>query len=343
MDHVHDPGADRLHQNLRPFLLQEVEHVEVAVALGGLRPEFAGDLDDRLHAQAVDIDAVELVAALGQRAGILIALELVDELADVLGGVGEAAQVLAHALVELPRPLLAEDLVEVIHAFVEHAVGIAGVDFVGTKRVGHLVHHVAAVEGVEDAEEEVEIHLQAGFGIGLAEAAGLLEQEHAETVEAGVAQGQAVLGLVHAETAGSAGAGREEHVAVDDFLLGEPLLFQVLQVLHQVTDGEVGRVALAVVAVFLAGLERLDVGSGHGFGPVAQTFQGAMHQLFVLPGQTAEQKRGVAPLFLGERFLLRLLEMMGVALDESGFLLEAGPFFREPLLDRVLHGGADLD
>ena len=27
----------------------------VAVALGGLRPEFAGDLDDRLHAQAIDI------------------------------------------------------------------------------------------------------------------------------------------------------------------------------------------------------------------------------------------------------------------------------------------------
>ncbi len=39
-----------------PSLLQEVEHVEVAVAFGGLRPEFAGDLDDRLHAQAVDFD-----------------------------------------------------------------------------------------------------------------------------------------------------------------------------------------------------------------------------------------------------------------------------------------------
>ena len=56
VDHVHDPGADRLHQHLRAFALQEVEHVEVAVALGGLRPELAGDLDDRLHAQAVDFD-----------------------------------------------------------------------------------------------------------------------------------------------------------------------------------------------------------------------------------------------------------------------------------------------
>ncbi len=46
-----------------PSFSQEVEHVEVAVAFGGLRPEFAGDLDDGLHAQAVDIDRVEAVAA----------------------------------------------------------------------------------------------------------------------------------------------------------------------------------------------------------------------------------------------------------------------------------------
>ena len=34
-----------------PSRSQEREHVEVAVALGGLRPELAGDLDDRLHAR----------------------------------------------------------------------------------------------------------------------------------------------------------------------------------------------------------------------------------------------------------------------------------------------------
>ena len=55
VDHVHDPGADRLHQDLRALPLQEGEHVEVAVALGGLRPEFAGDLDDGLHAEAVHL------------------------------------------------------------------------------------------------------------------------------------------------------------------------------------------------------------------------------------------------------------------------------------------------
>ncbi len=44
----------------------------------------------------------------------------------------------------------------------------------------------------------------------------LLEEQDAETVEAGVLQGEAVLGLVHAEAAGAAGAGGEEHVVVHD-------------------------------------------------------------------------------------------------------------------------------
>ena len=46
---VGHPGRDRLDQHLRAFALQEVEHVEVAVAFGDLRPEFAGDLHQRLH------------------------------------------------------------------------------------------------------------------------------------------------------------------------------------------------------------------------------------------------------------------------------------------------------
>src|SRR5664279_153665 len=101
--------------------------------------------------------------------------------------------------------------------------------FEGTQGVGHFVHHVAAVERVEDAEEEIDIHFQAGFGVGLRQAAGLLEKEHAESIEPGVAQGEPVFGFIHAETAGSAGAGREEDVAVDDLLLGNALFFQGLQ------------------------------------------------------------------------------------------------------------------
>jgi hypothetical protein len=46
--HVGDPGGDRLDQHLSPFFFQEGDHVEIAIASGGLRPEFARDLDDRL-------------------------------------------------------------------------------------------------------------------------------------------------------------------------------------------------------------------------------------------------------------------------------------------------------
>ena len=115
---------------------------------------------------------------------------------------------------------------EVVHALVEDAVGLAGVHLERTQRVRHFVHHIAAVQRVEDAQEEIDVHLQAGLGVGLRQAAGLLEQQHAEAIEPGVAQREAVLRFIHAEAARSAGAGREEHVAVDDFLLGNSLLFQ---------------------------------------------------------------------------------------------------------------------
>ena len=39
----------------------------------------------------------------------------------------------------------------------------------------------------------------------------------------------------------------------------------------------------------------------------------------------------------------RPLEMMDLALDESGFLLQPGALFREPLLDGVFNGTTDLD
>src|ERR1035437_9664966 len=331
VDHVHDPGADGFHQNLRAFALQEAEHVEVAVAFGGLRPELAGDLDDGLDAQAIDIDVVKAVAAALQSGHVFVALQLVDKFADVFRGVAEAAEVFAHAFVELPGAFLAEHLMEVIHALVEDAVGVARVHLEGTQRVGHFVHDVAAVERVEDAEEEIEVHFQAGFGVGLGQAARLLEEEHAKAIEAGVAQGEAIFGFIHTESAGSAGAGGEEDVAVDDFLLGNALLFQGLQVLHQVADGEAGGIALAVVAVLFAGLERLHVRGGNGFGAIAEALQGAVHQLFVLPGKSAEQEGGLGALVPGEVTLGGTLEVVDLARYHTGFALPAGPLLRPPL------------
>ncbi len=231
---------------------------------------------------------------------------------------------------------------EVIHALVQDAVGLARVHLERTQRVRHLVHHIAAVERVEDAQEEIDIHFQAGLGVGLGQAAGLLEQQHAEAIETGVPQGQAIFRFIHPEAAGSAGAGREEDVAVDDFLLGNPLLFQGLQILHQVADREVRRVALAVVAILLSRLERLHVRGGNGFGAIAKAFEGAVHQFLVLPGQSAEKEGGLGALVLREVALGGTLEMVHLALGHTGFPLQARALFRESLLDGLFDGGADL-
>ena len=124
--------------------------------------------------------------------------------------------------------------------------------------------------------------------------------------------------------------------------LGIPCSSRRLQILHQVADGEVGGIALAVVAVLLARLERLDVRGGNGFGAVAEAFEGAVHQLLVLPGQSAEEEGGLGALVLGEVPLFGTLEVMDLAFDHTGFPLQARALFREPLLDGVFDGGADL-
>ncbi len=70
---VRHPGGDRLHHDLRALALQEVEHVEVAVAFGDLRPEFAGDLHYRLDLGAIHFDRFILLASSFQRIQIILA------------------------------------------------------------------------------------------------------------------------------------------------------------------------------------------------------------------------------------------------------------------------------
>ena len=66
---VGQPGRDRLGDDLGALGLEEPEHVEVAVALGGLGPELAGDLDDRLGLQAVELDLVHAAGDLFEGLG----------------------------------------------------------------------------------------------------------------------------------------------------------------------------------------------------------------------------------------------------------------------------------
>src|SRR6266496_529416 len=111
MQHVHDPGADRLHQYLRALALEEHEHVEVAIALGGLGPEFPCNLDDRLHSQTVYFNPVEQIAAALERGYVILAFELAHEFADVFRGVFESAEITRETAPHPPGLLFAEDFV----------------------------------------------------------------------------------------------------------------------------------------------------------------------------------------------------------------------------------------
>ena len=77
MDQVVDPGGNWFNDQLRAFTVQELEHAEVAIALGGLRPEFTGDFYDGFHLKAIHFDGVETVTAVVQRLDVIIAIELV--------------------------------------------------------------------------------------------------------------------------------------------------------------------------------------------------------------------------------------------------------------------------
>ena len=69
VDDVGDEGADILDLHLRPFPLEEAEHIEVAVALCGLRPEFTCDLDDGFDPRAIHLDLTQSLDHLLQAVG----------------------------------------------------------------------------------------------------------------------------------------------------------------------------------------------------------------------------------------------------------------------------------
>src|SRR4029450_3598204 len=95
----------------------------------------------------------------------------------------------------------------------------------------------------------------------------------------------------HPETARAAGSGGEKHVAIDDVLPRHALRLETLQELDEMPDHEVRRVALAVVSVLFAKLERGDIGNGHDLHAVASRLERRLQQRIVLPGEPADQDR----------------------------------------------------
>ncbi len=190
---VSQPGRDRLGDDLGAFGLKEPEHIEVPVALGGLRPELARDLDDGLGLQAVELDLVHASRNFAQRLGVVLAGELIDELREQVERVERAAvaclEERAQLALDLRGFLLLDRFAQEVERLGQRLVGFARRGLVGPELVGELVEQVAHVDRVDQAHEEVGIEIESRLDLGLLEPALLLEQQDAEAVEPGVAEG----------------------------------------------------------------------------------------------------------------------------------------------------------
>src|SRR5262249_34133288 len=152
-----------------------------------------------------------------------------------------------------------------------------------------ILQSVAGVERVQHAHSEIYGEFQTRLaGSGL-DSLLLLKQEHAKPVETGVLQRKAVFRFIHPEAARSAGAGREEHGPHDDLFPRHLLLFESLEILNQISDSKISRIALAVISVFLPELKCRDVRRGDDFTLVAAAFEHGLDQLLVFPGEAAEK------------------------------------------------------
>ena len=67
-----------------------------------------------------------------------------------------------------------------------------------------------------------------------------------------------------------------------------------------------------------------------------------MHQLFMLPRESAKKQGGFPTVGRSERPLDRPLEVMGFTLDQTGLFFQPGALFGEALLDGIFDRRADL-
>ncbi len=257
-------------RHFRAFALEELLKVVVAVAFGRHGPELTddGDLGLRLHA---------------------IEFELLDHLAPAAHRHDDA------------RALL-QGFVDFLLHRGDDFVRAAGHGLEGTQPVLHHVDDVAGEEGLAEREEERLVEQEAELFAGrLLEPTGLLEEQDPEAVEARVADRLAVLGHVHAEAAGTARAGRDERVALDDFVGGEAFFVsEPAELLHEVAHREVRRVALSSVAELLAEAQRVVVGAVERAHFVADALEGTFDEVVVRHRQATDEQRRLAPLARGE-------------------------------------------
>ncbi len=109
-----------------------------------------------------------------------------------------------------------------------------------------------------------------------------------------------------------------------------------LQVLYQVADGEVRRIALTVVAVLLAELEGRHVGHRHDFAAIAAALEHRLDHAFVLPGEAAEEDGHLAAFLGGKGPFDRSLEVANRTAVQSHHARQSRAFVRQLALNLFL-------
>src|SRR6266567_6875401 len=317
------PSRDRLHQDLRAFPLEEFEHVEVAVALGNLRPELASNLNHRLHLGAVHFNAIHLFASGGQSIQIVPAPQMFVHLAEHIEGVSQNLVTLEFRLSPVRCPLfdleripILEILTESIHRLAEYALRLALLYFERTNLVDQVVEYVAQMHGIEHAESEVDRELQPGLARGGLDSIAVFKEQHTEAVEPRVLQCKAILGLIHAKPARTARTRREEDIVVQNVFARSAFLFQKLEILHEISNREISWIALPVVAILLADLKRRHVRHRELLATISTALEYRANQILVLPGEATKQNRHATTFFCREGSLDGTVEV--------GWLVKSG-------------------
>ena len=235
------------------------------------------------------------------------------------------------AFLDFKRLAISQVVAKSVDRLSEDAVGFALIHFVRTDLIDQVVEHIAQMHGVEHAEAEINGELQSRLARGGLDAIAVFEQQDAEAIEARILQREAIFSFVHAEAAGTARTCSKEDVIVQNLLTRKAFFLQELQILHQIADREIRRIALAVVPEFLARLEGGDVGHRQLLAAVSTSLEHRADQVLVLPCKAAKQNGDLAALVGGKGPLDRAVEVGGLV--KSGNLAQAHAFSFQALLD----------
>src|ERR1039458_965451 len=133
------------------------------------------------------------------------------------------------------------------------AFGGSFMRLIGAQTAVQVVQQVAQDESVQRVQAEIDSERHAALPRTGTQAVVLLKGQHAESVVSGGSEPGAEFGLIGAKAAGPSGACGEEGIVAHNLLAGLRAL-QPAQILDQVANREISRVAQAATAILLADL-----------------------------------------------------------------------------------------